>query len=71
VHPCTFRCYVGSPPFALVTTCSGAGYQCLHLPHATSVETCDAPAAPPAIAELVALAADWLRGARAFVIALA
>ena len=61
VHPCSFRCYTGSPPFPFVTTCGGAGYHCLHLPFATSGEACDAPAPPSEIAALVALAADWLR----------
>ena len=42
VHPCDFRCYIGSPTGSnvTVTTCKGAGYKCLRTFPVTSDEAC-------------------------------
>lgn len=60
VHPCTFKCYTGPIDFPFVTTCGGAGYQCIRFPRLNSSQ-CE-PSAPTAgLPDLIALAAGWLR----------
>jgi hypothetical protein len=61
VHPCIFKCYTGPIDFPFVTTCGGAGYQCIRFPRLNSDQLCELPPPAAAIPDLWTVAASWLR----------